>query len=123
MTDPRGLLVATALSMRGHPYRFGGSDPSGFDCSGLVAYAAQGAGLVVPRTTAGQWKTGAAVKRSTLEAGDLVFMRLKKELHVGIMTGPDVFVHAPSSGGSVRVDRLDSSPYRDGFIGGRRIVP
>lgn len=119
----RGLLVATALSMRGHPYRYGGSDPSGFDCSGLVAYAARGAGISVPRTAADQWQTGVAVDREALQAGDLVFMRLEKELHVGIMTGPDVFVHAPSSGGHVRVDLLDARPYREGFIGGRRIVP
>jgi len=121
--DPRGLLVSTALSMRGHPYRFGGSTPSGFDCSGLVVYAAQGAGIPVPRTAADQWKTGVAVEREALQAGDLVFMRLNRELHVGIMTGPDSFVHAPSSGGQVRIDLLDSRPYRKGFIGGRRIAP
>jgi len=121
VSDPRQTFVAAALSMRGRPYRYGGADPAGFDCSGLVDYAARSAGLKVPRTTAEQLRAGVPVKRGALEAGDLVFMRLDKGLHVGIVTEPGVFVHAPSTGGQVRLDRLDAPPYRKGFIGGRRI--
>jgi cell wall-associated NlpC family hydrolase len=50
-------------------------------------------------------------------------MRLKRELHVGIVIGPGKFLHAPSSGGHVRVDQLDARPYREGFITARRIQP
>jgi cell wall-associated NlpC family hydrolase len=63
------------------------------------------------------------VARTELRAGDLVFMHLKrKELHVGIAIDATRFVHAPSSGGYVRVDSLDSPPYARGFIGARRVI-
>jgi cell wall-associated NlpC family hydrolase len=111
-----------ALSMLGQPYRFGGAAPGGFDCSGLVAYAAAGAGIQVPRTAHQQFAIGKPVARGELRAGDLVFMHLKhKELHVGIAIGDERFVHAPSKGGYVRVDSLDAAPYARGFLGARRL--
>jgi hypothetical protein len=74
-----------ATAMLGQPYRWGGAAPGGFDCSGLVVYAAAGTGLHVPRTADEQLHTGATVSRRDVRTGDLVFMRLKrKELHVGI---------------------------------------
>jgi len=123
-TDPATQsFIAAALAMRGAPYRYGGESPNGFDCSGLVAYAAKQAGVQVPRTAREQLQSGIPVKRRSLQPGDLVFMRLRKELHVGIVTGDGVFVHAPSKGGKVRVDQLDAQPYRDGFVAARRIQP
>jgi len=121
--DPRTIMVDRALSMLGQPYRFGGAAPGGFDCSGLVAYAANGAGIRVPRTAAEQMRSGMPVARGEVQAGDLVFMHLAhKELHVGIAIDGERFVHAPSSGGRVRIDSLASGPYAKGYLRARRII-
>jgi len=116
-------FAAAAAAVIGQPYRYGGSAPGGFDCSGLVAYAAEMAGLHVPRTAAGQIMTGVPIDRRQLRSGDLVFMHLsRKELHVGVAVDNSRFVHAPSRGGRVRIDSLDAPPYSRSFIGARRIV-
>jgi murein DD-endopeptidase len=117
------LMIHTATSMIGQPYRFGGAAPGGFDCSGLVEYSAFSAGIHVPRTAAEQLRMGSPVSRTDLRAGDLIFMHLaSKELHVGIALDGQLFVHAPSSGGHVRIDSLIAPPYAKGFIGARRVV-
>jgi cell wall-associated NlpC family hydrolase len=117
------MMIDTATSMIGQPYRFGGSQPGGFDCSGLVFYAAANAGIRVPRTAADQLEFGAKVGRAELQPGDLVFMHLAgKELHVAIALDRQLFVHAPSSGGRVRVDSLLAQPYANRFIAARRVV-
>jgi cell wall-associated NlpC family hydrolase len=117
------VMVDLATSMVGQPYRFGGAAPGGFDCSGLVAYAANGAGIHVPRTAREQRRAGKPVARGDLRAGDLVFMHLAhKELHVGIAVGGERFVHAPSAGGHVRIDSLTAPPYSRRFLGARRII-
>jgi cell wall-associated NlpC family hydrolase len=122
--DTRALLINSATSMLGQPYRFGGDSPGGFDCSGLVVFAAAGAGLRVPRTAAEQLQFGVPVARAEIQAGDLIFMHLTgKDLHVAIALDGRQFVHAPSSGGNVRIDSLEAAPYSRGFIGARRIVP
>lgn len=121
--SPVQSMIHTAASMIGQPYRFGGAAPGGFDCSGLVEYSAASAGIHVPRTAAEQLRVGWPVKRADLRAGDLIFMHLAgKELHVGIALDSQLFVHAPSSGGHVRVDSLIAAPYAQGFIGARRVV-
>lgn len=117
------VMVQTATAMLGQPYRFGGAAPGGFDCSGLVSFAAQSAGLRVPRTAKDQLQAGVRVGRHELEPGDLVFMRLAhKDLHVGISLGGQRFIHAPARGGRVRIDSLAATPYSAGFISARRIV-
>jgi len=116
-------MVDAALAMLGQPYRFGGFAPGGFDCSGLVFYAARSADIPVPRTAQEQLASGRNVARSDLRTGDLVFMHLSgKELHVGIVVDPAHFVHAPSSGGWVRIDSLDAAPYAHGFLAARRLT-
>lgn len=116
-------MVRSATAMLGQPYRFGGAAPGGFDCSGLVIFAAQSAGLTLPRTAAEQLKSGVRIARTRLEAGDLVFMRLAhKDLHVGIALGPDRFIHAPATGGRVRIDSLSARPYSSGYLEARRVV-
>jgi len=121
--DPRAVMVDLATSMIGQPYRFGGAAPGGFDCSGLVAYAANGAGIRVPRTAREQLRAGNPVARGDLKAGDLVFMHLAhKELHVGIAVGGERFVHAPAAGGHVRIDSLAAPPYSRSFLRARRII-
>jgi len=116
-------MIDSATAMIGQPYRFGGAAPGGFDCSGLVAYAAASAGIRVPRTAAQQLQFGLPIGRADLQAGDLVFMHLSsKELHVAIALDRQLFVHAPSSGGRVRVDSLLAQPYAGSFIAARRVV-
>jgi murein DD-endopeptidase len=120
---PAQVMIDSATSMIGQPYRYGGAAPGGFDCSGLVTYAAANAGIRVPRTAAEQLQFGTPVKRAELQAGDLVFMHLSsKELHVAIALDRQLFVHAPSSGGRVRIDSLLARPYANAFIAARRVV-
>lgn len=121
--DPVALLVNSATSMLGQPYRYGGAGPGGFDCSGLVEYAARNAGISLPRTAQEQMTTGTSVARAELQPGDLVFLHLtRKELHVGLALGADRFIHAPSRGRNVRIDSLAAAPYSKGFFAARRII-
>lgn len=121
-TDGAQAFVVHATAMLGQPYRYGGAAPGGFDCSGLVGYAARETGLLLPRTTTDLLAVGTEVPRPAVRAGDLVFMRLAaKELHVGIAVDEHRFVHAPSSGGLVRIDQLASEPYAHGWFATRRL--
>jgi cell wall-associated NlpC family hydrolase len=121
--DARNAMIDNAMAMLGQPYRWGGAAPGGFDCSGLVFYAAAGAGVHLPRTASEQRRIGSAVSLKHLEPGDLIFMHLsRKELHVGIALDNSRFIHAPSSGGRVRIDSIAATPYSAGFIGARRVI-
>lgn len=116
-------LVGTALDLRGAPYRDGGADPRGFDCSGFTQYVFGQHGLRLPRATRDQFKLGKAVEPDALAPGDLLFFTTTTPgaSHVGIAVGTDQFVHAPSSTGVVRVERLGSSYWSQRFIGARRV--
>jgi murein DD-endopeptidase len=98
--------------MIGSPYRFGGATPAGFDCSGLVQYSYRQAGVALPHSTDRQRTASRVVRLDDVRRGDLLFFNQegKKHGHVGIYLGRGMFVHAPSSGKSVRSDRLES-PY------------
>lgn len=117
-----------ALSLIGAPYRYGGASPAtGFDCSGLIHYVyREAAGIELPRTSAelSAMKTPKPAQ-SALLPGDVVLFRLRggrKVNHAGIYVGDGRFVHAPSSGGRVRLDRLDDSYWRRGYTGARRVL-
>lgn len=114
-------LIGTALALRGVPYRNGGTDPSGFDCSGFVWYVFAQHGVALPRTVPEQFRAGRA-PRGPLTIGDLVFFSTVAPgpSHVGILIGGDEFVHAPSSTGVVRVERLSAPYWSSRFIGARR---
>jgi cell wall-associated NlpC family hydrolase len=116
-------ISSTALSLRGAPYRNGGADPAGFDCSGFVKYVFEQHGVGLPRETKRQFETGEGVDPATLAPGDLVFFSTVAPgaSHVGIAVGGDQFVHAPSSNGVVRVESLSSQYWSSRFIGARRI--
>jgi len=109
--------AAIALEQVGVPYRYGGSTPSGFDCSGLVQYSYSQAGIRVPRTTSQLWSIMNPVGRSNLRAGDLLFFSIEGKMsHVGMYLGEQRFVHAPQSGRTVSVASLDSPFYKAAFI-------
>ncbi len=116
-------LSGTALSLRGAPYRNGGTNPSGFDCSGFVQYVFAQHGMAVPREARQQYRIGRNVDRGDLEPGDLVFFSTVAPgaSHVGIALGGDQFVHAPSQRGVVRVESLSSEYWRGRYIGARRV--
>ena len=116
-------LSGTALSLRGAPYRDGGIDPSGFDCSGFVRYVYQQHGVAVPRQVRDQFRLGKNIERDRLQPGDLVFFSTVAPgaSHVGIMIGGDQFVHAPSERGVVRVERLAAQYWASRFIGAKRV--
>ncbi len=121
---PNGYAISSAaLAFKGIPYRNGGSDPSGFDCSGLTQYVFAEYGIALPREVRDQYRVGRPVNAADLAPGDLLFFSTVKggASHVGIAIGSDQFVHAPSSRGVVRVERLSSPYWRRRFIGARRI--
>jgi peptidoglycan DL-endopeptidase CwlO len=117
-------LVGTAMSLRGRPYRNGGSDPSGFDCSGFTQYVFAQYGIALPRDVREQFSHGRAVSEDALAPGDLLFFSTTDAgaSHVAIVVDGNEFVHAPSSRGVVRVERLSSSYWSHRFVGARRVV-
>lgn len=118
-------VLMRALSLVGTPYRYGGNTPeSGFDCSGLVAYVYRDVlDRALPRTSAALGAVGARVPATGLATGDLVVFGPPTGInHVGIYVGEGRFVHAPSSGGTVRLDRIDGPYWREHFHGGRRLL-
>jgi cell wall-associated NlpC family hydrolase len=116
-------LSGTALSLRGAPYRNGGGDPNGFDCSGFVRYVYQQHGVAMPREVREQYRVGSNVDRGDLEPGDLVFFSTTAPgaSHVGIIVGGDQFVHAPSERGVVRVENLSSQYWASRYVGAKRV--
>lgn len=117
-------VTSTALELRGTPYRNGGADPSGFDCSGFVQYVFAQHGVIVPRQVIDQFRTGKDVTPAQLQPGDLVFFTTVAPgaSHVGIALGGDEFVHAPSSTGEVRVEHMNAAYWSTRFVGARRVL-
>ena len=119
-----GTLTGTALSLRGTPYRNGGADPGGFDCSGFTQYVFARSGVSLPRDVKEQFDAGRPVPKDQIAAGDLLFFSTVAPgaSHVGIALDGGRFVHAPSSSGVVRVEQIESSYWSRRFIGARRLT-
>lgn len=121
-------VLIRAIGLVGTPYRWGGNTPdSGFDCSGLIGYVYRGAaGIDLPRTTQEMSNLrGPNVRRHALQPGDLVFFATnggRRVSHAGIYVGQDRFVHAPSSGGTVRLDSLTASYWQKSYLGAKRVL-
>lgn len=117
-------LVGTALQLRGTEYRDGGADPKGFDCSGFTQYVFSRHGLPLPRAVRDQFSSGRPVDPAGIEAGDLLFFTTTAPgaSHVAIAVSGDEFVHAPSSAGVVRVERLSARYWAQRFLGARRVL-
>jgi cell wall-associated NlpC family hydrolase len=116
-------LAGTALSLRGIPYRNGGTDPSGFDCSGFTQYVFSQYGVALPREVREQYQVGKSIRPEDLAPGDIVFFSTTEPgpSHVAIAIGGDEFVHAPSSTGVVRVEHLSSTYWAPRFLAARRV--
>ena len=125
-SDLANSVLFRAMSLVGTRYRYGGNTPEGgFDCSGLVGYVFHDAiGLRLPRTSAelGELRQP-DVSLKHLQSGDLVlFAEHRRISHVGIYVGNGRFVHAPNSGGTVRLDRIDAPGWKDTFRSGKRVI-
>jgi cell wall-associated NlpC family hydrolase len=116
-------LISTALEFVGVPYRNGGSDPTGFDCSGFVQWVFGRHGVALPREVRDQYQVGRAVDLDEVREGDLLFFETvaRGASHVGIALGNGRFVHAPSSNGVVRVEPYTASFWARRFVGARRV--
>ena len=119
--------IDQAMDLLGIRYRRGGDSPeTGFDCSGFVSHVfREGLGLILPRSSKEMSRSGEAIGRDELQPGDLVFFNTMRRAfsHVGIYLGDNQFVHAPRSGGQVRIEDLRESYWMKRFNGARRINP
>jgi cell wall-associated NlpC family hydrolase len=120
-------VLLFAMAQLGIPYANGGETPNdGFDCSGLVHYVyGNAADLPLPRSTYGLVKVGRPVEAQHLQPGDLVFFNTMRRAysHVGIYLGRQRFIHAPSSGGVVRIENMNYDYWTTRYNGARRVLP
>jgi cell wall-associated NlpC family hydrolase len=118
-------LALRAIGMLGINYKYGGNTPeNGLDCSGLVRYVFKESwGANLPRTAVEISHVGEKIDSKDLQPGDLVFYNTLKRgfSHVGIYLGDNKFIHAPSSGGQVRIESMDLGYWKKRFNGARRV--
>ena len=118
-------IVDTAKKYLGVPYVYGGTSPSGFDCSGLVYYVLKSHGITVSRSSAAMYKCGKPISKSEIQPGDLVFFQNTYTAgisHVGIYVGNGQFIHSPNRGKAVCFADLYSDYYTDHYYGAIRVV-
>lgn len=118
-------LLSYANQFLGTPYRYGGSTPNGFDCSGFTTYVFRNAlGIGLPRTSTEQSQTYTRIATTAeLLPGDLVFFGSNGKVnHVGIYAGAGEFIHSPNTGSYVRYDTLNSGSYQNRFLWGGRVL-
>lgn len=120
-------VLFQAISLVGTPYRYGGNAPeTGFDCSGLITYVFNSsAGLKLPRSTRELIDIDAPrIDRDRLYPGDLVYFNPAggRVSHIGIYVGERRFVHAPATGGTVRMDNLDTPYWQKHYVGAKRVL-
>ena len=119
----REKIIKTARRYVGVPYRWGGESPqTGFDCSGFTMVVYRLNGLDLPRSSRQQWKVGKKIDRRRLQKGDLVFFATtggSRVSHVGIYTGNNTFLHAPSRGSRIKTSSLSNRYFRTRYVGAR----
>ncbi len=115
-------VVATANQYIGSRYIYGGTAPSGFDCSGFTSYVYKKYGVSLSRTAAGQYSNGVAVSKGELQPGDLVMFGKSGINHVGIYIGGGKMIHAANPSRGVTTDTINSGYYGTNYVGARRIL-
>lgn len=117
-------VVSKAKSYIGSSYVYGGSSPSGFDCSGFTSYVYKQFGVNLSRTAAGQYNNGTSIDRGSLQAGDLVMFgpSASNINHVGIYIGGGQIVHAANKSRGVTIDTINSGYYNNNYVGARRVM-
>ena len=118
-----GGIVQNALRFLGTPYRDGGSDPSGFDCSGFTQYVFGLSHVRLPREVRAQFQTGRKLGLRKIAPGDLIFFSTTAPgaSHVGVVLDDHQFVHAPSTSGTVRVESYSAPYWNRRIVGVRRV--
>ncbi|KAF0865334.1 C40 family peptidase [Pseudomonas sp. LD120] len=122
-------VLFRALGLVGTPYRWGGNTPdTGFDCSGLIAYVYRDvAGIALPRSTREMISMQAqSVGKNALQTGDLIFFATNggsQVSHAGIYVGEGRFVHAPATGGTVKLDSLSKAYWQKAYLSAKRVLP
>ena len=125
-TDTRQQIIEYAATLLGCKYVYGGTSPSGFDCSGYTQYVFANYGVSLSHSSKTQYSNAVSIKKAELQVGDLVFFSSTAGSstvgHVGIYTGDDQFIHAASPGKGVRYDSLSSDYYSSHYIGSGRVL-
>lgn len=106
--NPRGKIVELAKSLIGIPYKYGGFDLDGFDCSGFVYYVYDSFGIKLPRTAKKQAKLKKKVRLKRAQPADILAFKLKRQWHTAIYTGGNSFIHSPNKKGFVRKEKLNA---------------
>lgn len=118
-------LISSAMGFIGVAYRFGGTTPRGFDCSGFMQYVFQKTFAVnIPRTAAQQATVGSHVSRGNLQPGDMVFFKTqgpRRISHVGMYVGNDRFIHAPRTGKRIEITSLSNKYWSSKYATARRV--
>lgn len=117
----RDDIVQHAVSLLGKPYKSAAKGPDAFDCSGLVYYVYKKVNITLPVMTEGLIKAGYDVSRDSVLPGDLVFFKIKKNFHSGIMINKTDFIHSSNSRG-VTVDNIESKYWKKNFISLRSVL-
>lgn len=122
-TDPaiRGQIIMQAIELLGKPYRGGAKGPESFDCSGLVHFVYRNNGLLLPPVVESLLTIGSEIENNDVQPGDLVFFRIKRNHHVGIMINTRQFIHASTKRGVV-IDDVNLKYWKDHFLSFRSII-
>lgn len=115
----RTRIIDTAKKYLGARYDYGGISTKGFDCSGFVQYVYRESGIILPRSTVGQFEQGKKIRLAEAKPGDLVFFKIYNDRisHVGILIQGSVFIHAPSSGKRVSFADMNLDYWKKSFAG------